>query len=133
MNTELKGKGMLKVVSILYIVFAAINILPGLLALLNGIRAGAGSDVGLFLIAVGLLAALSGVFGLVLGILGVKWCARPEKAKVLFILGMAFVVLKLIDLVPAMVSGSGVSLGTLAGFTLPVLYVVGAFRNLPNE
>ena len=35
-GTELKGKGILKVVGILYIVFAALSILVGLLGLLGG-------------------------------------------------------------------------------------------------
>ena len=39
-NTELKGRLMLKVVGILYIIFAALSILTGLLAVVGGAALG---------------------------------------------------------------------------------------------
>lgn len=77
-NTELKGRLMLKVVGILYIIFAALSILTGLMAVVGGAALGiAGGEslalgLGVIAVAFGLMMILSSVFSLVAGILGVK-------------------------------------------------------------
>lgn len=135
-DTQLKGRMMLKVVGILYIVFAAISIFCGLVAIVGGAALGVamGGDVavGLGVVAavLGLVAILGSVFGLVVGILGVKWCNRPDKAGVLFVLGIVLVVLAALQLLAAF-SGDGSTsvVSALIGLVLPVLYTVGAWQN----
>lgn len=136
-NTDLKGKTMLKVVGILYIVFAAISILMGLVAIAGGAALGiTGGGEGLALglgaaaMILGVIAILSSAFSLVVGILGVKWCNRPDKAQVLFVLGVVLIVLAALNLLSAFGGDSSSSVvSSLIGLVLPVLYTVGAWQN----
>ena len=137
-NTELKGRLMLKVVGILYIIFAALSILTGLLAVVGGAALGitGGGEslaVGLGALAMilGFVAILSSVFSLVVGILGVKWCNRPDKAGTLFVLGVVLTALAVLNLLSSFGgdNGSAAVVGALIGLVLPVLYTLGAWQN----
>lgn len=136
-NTELKGRLMLKVVGILYIIFAALSILTGLLAVVGGAALGvAGGEslaLGLGVVAMvfGLMMILSSVFSLVAGILGVKWCNRPDKAGTLFVLGVVLTALAVLNLLSSFGgdNGSAAVVGALIGLVLPVLYTLGAWQN----
>lgn len=136
-NTELKGRLMLKVVGILYIIFAALSILTGLLAVVGGAALGvAGGEslaLGLGVVAMvfGLMMILSSVFSLVAGILGVKWCNRPDKAGALFVLGVVLAALAVLNLLSSFGgdNGSAAVVGALIGLVLPVLYTLGAWQN----
>lgn len=165
-NTELKGRRMLEVVSILYIVFSAITILSGLAIIVSGavlgitLRNGLGFDIGFdldsFAATIGIAVILASVLGLVVGILGVKWCARPDKAHTLFVLGIFLIVLAVLNLLDTFFGGgvgsadgslggrgvttlrvlftfssggAGLAEGGLAGLVLPVLYTLGAWKN----
>lgn len=136
-NTELKGRLMLKVVGILYIIFAALSILTGLMAVVGGAALGiAGGEslalgLGAIAMAFGLMMILSSVFSLVAGILGVKWCARPDKAGTLFVLGVVLTALAVLNLLSSFGgdNGSAAVVGALIGLVLPVLYTLGAWQN----
>lgn len=136
-NTELKGRLMLKVVGILYIVFASFSILAGLVAIAGGAALGitGGGEslaVGLGALAMilGFVAILSSVFSLVVGILGVKWCNRPDKAGTLFVLGIILIVLAALSLLSSFGGDSSSSVVSgLIGLVLPVLYTLGAWQN----
>ena len=136
-NTELKGRLMLKVVGILYIIFAALSILTGLMAVVGGAALGiAGGEslalgLGVIAVAFGLMMILSSVFSLVAGILGVKWCARSDKAGTLFVLGVVLTALAVLNLLSSFGgdNGSAAVVGALIGLVLPVLYTLGAWQN----
>ena len=135
-ETRLKGKTMLKVVGILYIIFAALSILTDLLAVVGGAALGiAGGEslalgLGVVAMVLGVIAILSSVFSLVVGILGVKWCNRPDKAGALFVLGVVLIVLAALNLLSAFSSDSSASVaGSVLGLVLPVLYTLGAWQN----
>lgn len=135
-NTELKGRLMLKVVGILYIVFASFSILAGLVAIAGGAALGiAGGEslalgLGALAVILGFVAILSSVFGLVVGILGVKWCNRPDKAGTLFVLGIVLIVLAALSLLSSFSGDSSASVvSSLLGLVLPVLYTLGAWQN----
>ena len=135
-NTELKGRLMLKVVGILYIIFAALSILTGLMAVVGGAALGiAGGEslaLGLGVVAMvfGLMMILSSVFSLVAGILGVKWCNRPDKAGALFVLGVVLTALAVLNLLSSFGGDSSSSVVSgLIGLVLPVLYTLGAWQN----
>lgn len=142
-NTELKGRLMLKVVGIFYIVLAAISILIGLVVIAGGLVAIVGGatlgiaggegiifSLGVAFGVLGLIAIFSNVFSLVLGILGVVWCARPDRATALFVLGLIFALLAAVSLLFSLdtdnlstVTGNGLRL------VLAALYTLGAWRN----
>lgn len=137
-DTGLKGRKMLKVAGILYIILAALSILIGLLAVAGGAAlgiSGSGRGVALGLgaitVAFGLMMLLSSVFSLVVGILGVKWCSRPDKAGVLFVLGVVLIVLAALNLLASFGSDNSAAsvVGALIGLVLPVPYTLGAWRN----
>ncbi|WP_308754359.1 hypothetical protein [uncultured Anaerotruncus sp.] len=128
-----KGKTMLKVVSILYIIFSGISILLGLLALVGGGMIAAGGDmmgagVGAVAAIAGVVLIASSVFSLIVGIIGVKNCAKPEKAQVCFVLGIILIVLAAFSLISSF-GGDGNVFSALVGLVLPVLYTLGAYWN----
>lgn len=123
------GKSMLKVVSILYIVFGAIFALLMILSLFLGslLASLAGSLLGAF---GGLLGgALFIVFfipaavDLVIGIIGLKQCDDPSKAMFFIIVGFILGGIMLISLLMAF------SVWNLIGLVMPVLYIIGGYRN----
>ena len=78
----------------------------------------------------GVVAILSSTFSLVVGILGVKWCNRPDKAGVLFVLGIVLIVLAALSLLSSFSSDSSTSVvSSVLGLVLPVLYTLGAWQN----
>ena len=105
MQTNAPGRGTLKVTGIRYIIFGALGLLLALALLAGGgllLAAGAGT-VGIALGAVagilGAITVLTAVFYLILGILGVRNCDKPEKCGVNFVLGILVLVLVVIGLV----------------------------------
>lgn len=131
------GKTMLKVVSIIYIIFGAFFALFAILALLIGPVIA--SFLGGMLGAIGgmLGGAIGGLIGiilliptaiyLVIGIIGVKKCAVPTAALFFIIVGFIFGAFALI---PLFSSADFLSvIFNLIGLALPVLYIVGGFMN----
>lgn len=136
MQTNAPGRGKLKVTGILYIIFGTLGLLLSLALLAGGgllLAAGAGT-VGIALGAVagilGAITVLTAVFYLILGILGVRNCDKPEKCGVNFVLGIIVLVLVVIGLVVnvATTDPSG-ALSSVVGLVLSILYVMGAKEN----
>ena len=142
-NTQLQGRMMLKVVGILYIVLAAISILIGLVVIAGGLVAIVGGatlgiaggegiifSLGVAFGVLGLIAIFSNVFSLVLGILGVVWCARPDRATALFVLGVIFALLAALNLLASFGDGNiSATAGAAVRLALSVLYTLGAWQN----
>lgn len=137
-----RGKTLLKVSGILYIILAAVRIVIGLVTVLGGgVLAAAGgmsSEVGALgmaaggmVLLVGLGLILSSVYNLVVGIFGVKYAAVPAKANVCFVLGIISVVFSSFDVLGALYqrSSSGEFLGAILMLALGICYVVGASWN----
>lgn len=127
------GKGILKVVSILFIIFGAIATVISLLAVLGSAAlTSMGGDVGLalggILMIATIIALLSSVLDLVLGIVGLKKCGDPSKAGYFIVVGIILCILSLISLVIG-ITNDGFSVVSLIGFVLPVLYIVGGSMN----
>ena len=104
MENNAPGRGKLKVTGIIYTVLGALSILGSLLILgAGGLLRASDNDVGLVLGAaagvVSVLGAVSGVFYLVIGILGIRNCGRPENCGANFVLGVIVLVLVVIGLV----------------------------------
>ena len=121
---------------ILYIIFGALGLSLSLALLAGGgllLAAGAGT-VGIALGAVagilGAITVLTAVFYLILGILGVRNCDKPEKCGVNFVLGILVLVLVVIGLVVNVATtGPSDALSSVVGLVLSILYVMGAKEN----
>ena len=133
-NTELKGRSLLKVTGVIFIILSVLGLLASLVLIVAGLASGAegGMAWGLLvaIMTLGVLAVPISVFGLVSGFLGVKWCARPDKAQVLFVLGVVLAAGAALNLLIDLSSGGiSSSAGDVVRLTLAVLYTLGAWRN----
>lgn len=120
------GKGLLKVVSILFIVFGAIAVVVSLIALL-GSAALAAYDVtgalGGILIVGTIIALIASALELVIGIMGVKKSGEPSQANFFIVTGIILCVLQLVSMI------LNFQVTSLIGFVLPVLFIVGGAMN----
>lgn len=127
------GKGILKTVSILFIIFGAIATVISLIGILGSAALTAASGGvgialgGMLLIATFLLLIVSAL-ELILGIVGLKKCGDPEKAGYFITTGIVLCILSLISMILG-IAGSGFSITSLIGFVLPILYIVGGTMN----
>lgn len=132
-NTDLKGRSLLKVSGIIYIVFSALGLLACLVLIALGLAAGTGGlgwGVVTSLIVLGALAVPVGIFNLVAGILGAKWCARPDKAQVLFVLGVVLIAAAALSFLVDLSSGGiSATAGDVVRLLLAALYTHGARQN----
>lgn len=125
-----KPNTLLKVVSILYIVF---NIIGGILviagslglgALIGGAAGNVGAGVALasfFMI----FSLISVILGLVAGFAGLK----AENLGLCKILGIILIVLAAISTISNLADGEGI-ISSLIGLILPILYTVGVFKEI---
>jgi hypothetical protein len=111
------GKGMLKVVSIIFIIFGAIATILSLIAVFGSALLG-----GLFIFAA-ILALIGAVLELVVGIIGLKKCGDPAQAMFFIVSGIILCAINLISMVMYF------QVSSLIGFVLPVLFIVGGFMN----
>lgn len=129
-NQVKNGTTYLKVVGIIMIVFAAIacvvNViaLPGVLSLAALVNAGGMVYLSIFLTFVGIILQF------VAGIYGVKYCEKPAKADFCIKLGIAIIVLIIVNNIIGLSIGLDFKPLTIAlGLILPVLYIYGATLN----
>ena len=133
-DTQLAGRTMLKVTGIVLIILSALGLLGGLVLIALGLAAGTDDGLGWGLatavIVLGVLAIPTSIYNLVTGILGVKWCARPDKARVLFVLGVVFIVLAALNLLASFGDGNiSATAGAAVRLVLAAFYTLGAWRN----
>lgn len=131
----MKGSKFLKVTGILMIIGSAMVVLLGVIvagfgALVAGVGAASGLTGNYFL---ALLATLvGGICQLVAGIMGVKHCKNPQKAKLLIIWGVLVVLFGIQIIVMNLYNGgfdSKALMSGLAGLVIPGLYIYGAVLN----
>lgn len=133
MEQTTKGAGFLKVTGILMIIGGALAMILSIIAIL-GIAAlvyiSSGESSSGLLYASGALMLVSSVAELVAGIIGVKNCKKPEKAGACIGWGIVVAVLCVAGTVLNSVGGGEFSVVSLVtGLVLPVLYIIGAFKN----
>ena len=125
------GSGLLKVVGILYIIFAGLGIVFGLIGLAGIAALGAmlGINTGLLTLSA-LIGLASAAYRLILGIIAVKHNNNLEKAGLLRTLGIIDVILAGASVVfgAVMLGLGGVAL-ELIGLVLPILFLIGASKN----
>lgn len=135
-----KSSKLLKVVSILMIIFGSIALLLGIFALI-GAMALMGGALGLgtefaeavaeLILVAAVLTLVGAVIQFVAGIVGVKNHNKPDKAKVCIIFGILVALVQLISIVLDVAGGgftatTGISI--VIGLVIPVLYLLGAFQ-----
>ena len=125
------GSKFLKVTGILMIIFGAIALVVSIIALLGlGMLEALGAPMGL-LWASGIIALVGSVAQLVAGIIGVVNCDKPEKANSCIVWGIAVAAMSIIANVFTLIgypqNFSFVSV--ISGLLIPVLYLIGAFKN----
>lgn len=124
------GKGILKVVSILFIIFGAIATIFSIIALvgsaaLTSLTDGLGVVQGLsgILIVASIIALVGSAAELVIGILGVGKSDDVSKCMFFIVTGFVLCAINLISMIMFF------QVTSLIGFVLPVLYIVGGFMN----
>lgn len=133
MEQTTKGAGFLKVTGILMIIGGVFAIILSIIAIL-GIAAltylSNGEISSVLLYASGALMLVSSVAELVAGIIGVKNCKKPEKAGTCIDWGIVVAVLCIAGTILNSIGGGEFSvLSLVTGLVLPVLYIIGAFKN----
>lgn len=134
----MKGSALLKVTSIIMIIFAGFSVIGSILILAGGgLLAGmddlgiGGDALGAIVMIAGIIALISSGFQLVVGIIGVTRCKNPEGAKLCFILGLIILILGAITIIVNLVSGT-FSILNLLSLVLPGLYTYGAYQLKSN-
>lgn len=124
------GKGLLKVVSILFIIFGAIATIISLIAVLGAaaLTAYAGELAAVLMIGMILLLVVS-VLELILGIVGLKKCGDPAKAGFFIVTGIVLCALSLLSIILTLTNGGTFDVTGGVGFILPILYIVGGSMN----
>lgn len=118
------GKGILKVVSILFIIFGAIATIVSIVGLIGSsmLSAVVGGLGGIVVVGM-VIALISSLLELVLGIVGIKKCADPSRANFFIVTGIILCVLTLVSMIMSF------SVMSLIGFVLPILFIVGGVQN----
>lgn len=115
------GKALLKVASVLMIIFGSIAIVISIVALAQGGRL-AGARVGAYLGSVVVVFILS-MLELVLGVIGLKRSEDVKSASFFIITGVVLSAVGLISLILRF------QIEGLIGFALPLLYIAGGVIN----
>lgn len=118
------GKGILKVVSILFIVFGAILTIISIIGLIgSSMVSSMFGGLGAILVIATVIALISSLLELVIGIIGVKKCEDPSQANFFIVTGIVLCALYLITMIMSF------SVWNLIGFVLPILFIVGGVQN----
>lgn len=127
----MKGKNYLKVTGILMIIGGCIGIIGGIIALISVGALAALLETSMGSLMFGsLLVLISAIIQLIAGIMGVRYCARPEKAQSCIVIGAVVAVLSVAGNLISVVAGNGFNImNMITGLILPVLYIIGARLN----
>ena len=128
------GRILLKVTGILFVVFAVIGVIGGIstIALLPnmekmGIEMPGGKEGMLFSF---ILNIVSSILYIIIGILGIRNAGIVEKAKLLLQLIIGFIVFTIIiTIINSIIMKTAISPIALIGFILPILFLIGAYKN----
>lgn len=125
------GSKFLKVTGILMIIFGAIALVVAIIALLGfGVLEAIGAPMGL-LWASGIISLAGAVAEFVAGIIGVKNWNKPEKASTCIGWGISVAAMCIISNTFTLIGypESFNVFSLLTGLVIPVLYLIGAFKN----
>ncbi len=118
------GKGILKVVSILFIIFGAIATLLSIIGLVGSAALlGYVDALGGVLMVAMVVSLIVSALELILGIVGLKKCDDPSQAIFFIATGIVLCVLGLVSIIMSF------QVTSLIGFVLPLLYIIGGVQN----
>ena len=133
---EIKGQKILKVCSILMIVFGSLGLLAMIVSIaglsaIGGIAAGFGgaaTAMGIALLAF-FVGICIGAIELTAGIIGVKACKKPtiNGIKTAFILGIILIAFDAVAIILNIVNDT-FSFGSIASLAIPVVYFLGVLQ-----
>ena len=112
------GKGLIKVVGILFIIFGAISLIISIMALITSAIL-----LGAVFVILSIVAVVGSVLELLVGILAVKNAGKPETG--LLVWG---IILAVLTIIPAF-GGTTPVYSIIIGLALPVLLIIGAILN----
>lgn len=126
---------LLKVVSIIWVIFAGIGVVLSVIAISAlgaasslGAAMGATVDVGMLTVAT-IISIAGSAIALIAAILGIMNSSKPEKAQICIIFGCLVIALSIISTVISLVSGGTFDIFSfIIGLIIPVLYLIGAFQ-----
>lgn len=120
------AKVLLKVVSVLFIIFGSIASVASIIGLVGGSTPGMGGDIVVTAMIVSLVLS---IFELVLGIVGLRRSENPEHANFFLISGVVLCVVALISMILSF------QVTSLIGFVLPILFIIGGAmqKNTPRQ
>ena len=132
----MKGHKFLKVTGILMIIGGALSAILGIIAVLSvaalAYIASAHSEAAM-LYASTILFLVSGIVELIAGIIGVINAEKPQKAKTCIVWGALVAVLSVAGTILGVAGGGDFSVFSLIlGLVLPVLYIIGAVKNMQS-
>ena len=126
------GSSVLRVASIIMIVFAVINLGVGLLMLMGVFFASADDMVGVaagVAAVIGVVAFIGGLLNLFVGVVGLNASKRNDKNTLAFVLGVVSVIYGIYGIVSAISTGDGGSIANaFVGIILPALYLYGVIQ-----
>lgn len=134
------GAKMLKIVGIIMVIFGGIGVITGLMAIFGAAAVAAtwaamGISIGVGgLVISGIVAFIASVFLLFAGIMGIKKGGDVEQAQTLKLYGIVLIALAVISTVVEIIVmplfGPMSIVGLILSLVLPVLYIVGANKNI---
>lgn len=126
------GSSVLRVASIIMIVFAVINLVVGLLMMMGVFFASADEELGIaagVAAVIGVVAFIGGLLNLFVGVVGLNASSRNDKNTLAFILGVISVIYGIYAIVSAISTGDGSSIANaFVGIILPALYLYGVIE-----
>ena len=121
------GKSILKITSILFIIFGALATLFSLLALFGStfvtFIGGAVGVLGGILLIGSIILIITSVVELIVGIMGYQRSDDPSQANFFIVTGFVLCILALVSMIMYF------QVTALINFVLPILYVVGGYMN----
>lgn len=131
-NNKPTVSSVLRVASIIMIVFAIANLVIGLLMMLGVFFASASDAVGVaagVAAILGVVAFIGGLLNLFVGVVGLNASKRNEKNTLAFVLGVISVIYGIYGIVSAVSTGDAGSIANaFVGIILPALYLYGVFQ-----
>jgi len=139
------GRNFLKITGILFIIAGSLEIFGSILGIIgliciqymsfampeiiNMIPAAEliSEALGIFILLT-VISAVSGIFPLVMGIMGVKYCDVLNKAKRLMNIAVIYLIISFGSVIVIGIFGS-LKFSNFTSFILPIFYLVGAYKN----
>jgi hypothetical protein len=126
-NSEVRGKKFLYVVGILSIIGGGMNIMLFVMSMATAEQFF--SDLNATIV----FALFAGIYQLILGIAGVKFCKVAKKAPMLYAMGIVALVIPLVNIITSItIYGATFGFAGIVGFVLPALFIVGAKMNMSS-